>query len=58
MAIRLIRDIYPLIIILLDPPSQAMFAFSCKSFLRLGIPEETKGLDYVINQRNMVISQY
>ena len=44
MAIRLVRDIYSLIYTFLDLPSRAMFALSCKSFLRFGIPSETKGI--------------
>lgn len=44
MTVRLVNDVYPLIYAYLDSPSKAMFAFSCKRFLKLGIPQKVQGI--------------
>lgn len=46
MTVCLVNDIYPLIYEHLDPPSKVMFALSCKSFLKLGVPLNTLGANF------------
>ena len=43
MTVHLVSDIYPLIYQYLDCPTKAIFALSCKRFLRLGVPYYLKG---------------